>query len=112
MIGPNVLGPIGSLSLASATIRIERLQDKKQLLSGDSYKTKASLPINRDSGTVPIPKGVARLIYLFVEGRRIEVYLEIASTSWEDNKFGLVGLKALHICLETLKGAVLPAVIH
>jgi hypothetical protein len=41
-----------------------------------------------------------------------EVYLEFTVLPWEDNEFGLVGLEALNISLETLQRTVLPAVVH
>lgn len=38
--------------------------------------------------------------------------LKLARASWEDDKFGLVGLQPLHIGLQPLEGTVFTAVVH
>lgn len=40
------------------------------------------------------------------------MYLDLASTPWEDNQLGLVCFKPLDISLQPLKRFVLAAVIH
>lgn len=50
---------------------------------------------------------------LSVRLRRVKFpHLDLAGTSWEDDKLGLVGLQPLDIGLKTFKWAVLTAVIH
>jgi hypothetical protein len=39
-------------------------------------------------------------------------YLELASTSWEDNQFGLVCFQPLNVSLESLQGVILATVIN
>ncbi|WVZ82840.1 hypothetical protein U9M48_030053 [Paspalum notatum var. saurae] len=49
----------------------------------------------------------------FLRGREENLpHLDLARTSWEDHKLGLVGLKPLDIGLQALERAVLAAVIH
>jgi hypothetical protein len=39
-------------------------------------------------------------------------YLQLASPSWEDNQFGLVGVQPPNVSLDTLQGAILATVIN